>query len=423
MHKLRYFLAACCLLLTFGNCQQRKAGHTESPADLARNIVNEVRGSVLPFWTDYAPAPDGGFYGTLQRDGTPEPDAPRSGVLNARILWSFAAAARTWNDTLCLQLANRAQRYFIDTFIDSTNGGVYWLVAPDGTVMNGSKYAYALTYGIYGLAEHYLATGNPESLETAFGLFRTLEEKGREPLHDGYTETFNEDWTPLEQYDKNAPKTMNAHLHVLEAYTLLYQCRQDERLKERLECCMHLFMDTIYDPQRKHFNQYFDNRWHSLMDIDSYGHDVEAGWLLCRAAEVLNDPELKQRAERIALDVTRASLDQGLAPAGYLRYERIGSKLAARSSWWGQDEMLIACINAWQISGDKRFLQDAGRIWNFVMKTMKDQEFGEWFSDCQDGQPIVNAPKASMWRCPYHTTRLAIEMYNRLLKHQTQQTP
>ena len=145
MNRLRYLIAACCLLLTLSSCQHRKDARTEDPADLARAIVDEVRGSVLPFWTDYAPAPDGGFYGTLQRDGTPETDAPRSGVLNARILWSFAAAARTWNDTLCLRLANRAQRYFIDTFIDPVHGGVYWLVAPDGTVMNGSKYAYALT--------------------------------------------------------------------------------------------------------------------------------------------------------------------------------------------------------------------------------------------------------------------------------------
>lgn len=417
MNRLRYLIAACCLLLTLSSCQHRKDARTEDPADLARAIVDEVRGSVLPFWTDYAPAPDGGFYGTLQRDGTPETDALRSGVLNARILWSFAAAARTWNDTLCLRLANRAQRYFIDTFIDPVHGGVYWLVAPDGTVMNGSKYAYALTYGIYGLAEHYLATGNTESLDTAFSLFRTLEEKGREPVYDGYTETFTEDWKPLEQYDKNAPKTMNAHLHVLEAYTLLYQCRPDQTLKERLERCTRLFMDTIYDAKRKHFNQYFDNQWHSLMDIDSYGHDGEAGWLLCRAADVLGDPELKQRAGRIALDVTRACLDQGLAPAGYLRYERNGDKMASRCSWWGQDEMLIACINAWQISGDKRFLQDARRIWNFVMQNMKDREFGEWFSDCQNGKPIVNAHKADMWRCPYHTTRLATEMQNRLLTH------
>ena len=239
-------------------CQGRRTGPEEGPSALAEAIVSEVRGSVLPFWTDYAPAPDGGFYGTLLRDGTPQPDAPRSGVLNARILWSFSAAARTWGDTLCLRLADRAQRELISTFIDPQHGGVFWLTAPDGSVVNGTKYAYALTYGIYGLAEHYLATGNTESLEAALDLFRTLEENGRDPQHDGYIEAFTVDWKPLDKYDKDAPKTMNAHLHVLEAYTLLYECRPDPKLRERLEYCTRLFMDTIYDPGRKHFNQYFD---------------------------------------------------------------------------------------------------------------------------------------------------------------------
>lgn len=397
-------------------CQGRRTGPEEGPSALAKAIVSEVRGSVLPFWTDYAPAPDGGFYGTLLRDGTPQPDAPRSGVLNARILWSFSAAARTWDDTLCLRLADRAQHELISTFIDPQHGGVFWLTAPDGSVVNGTKYAYALTYGIYGLAEHYLATGNTESLEAALDLFRTLEENGRDPQHDGYIEAFTVDWKPLDKYDKDAPKTMNAHLHVLEAYTLLYQCRPDPKLRERLEYCTRLFMDTIYDPRRKHFNQYFDNAWRNLLDIDSYGHDVEAGWLLCRAAEALDDPQLQERARRIAVDVTRTCLDEGMTPDGYLRYERTGDHKAARCSWWGQDEMLIACVNAWQISGDEHFLQEARRIWDFVMRTMKDREFGEWFSDCNNGIPIINAPKANMWRCPYHTTRLGVEM-QQLIEH------
>ena len=221
---------------------------------------------------------------------------------------------------------------------------------------------------------------------------------------------FTIDWKPLDKYDKDAPKTMNAHLHVLEAYMLLYQCRPDPLLRERLEYCTRLFMNTLYNPQRKHFNAYLDNAWHSLVDIDSYGHDVEAGWLLCRAVDALGNPQLQERARRIAVDVTRTCLDEALTPEGYLRYERTGDRKTDHCSWWGQDEAIIACVNAWQISGDKQFLREARRIWDFVMRTMKDREFGEWFSDCNNGIPIVNAPKANMWRCPYHTTRLGVEM-------------
>ena len=363
---------------------------------------------------NYAVAADGGFYGSVLRDGTPVEDAPRGGVLNARILWSFSAAYRTFKDDAYLKLADQSQRYFIDTFIDKVNGGVYWLVNPNGEVLNASKYTYAMTYAIYGLAEHYLATGNDESLQTAISLYRTLEEKGRDPQNDGYVESFTEDWKLLDMYDNNAPKTMNAHLHVLEAYALLYQCWQDSGLKQRLKFCVDLFMNRIYDPQRKHFKLFFDNEWNSLVEMDSYGHDVETGWLLCDAARVLDDQALIDKADQIALDVTKTCLAEGMSEKGYMTYEKKGGKASKHCSWWGQIETMIACINAWQISGDESYLHAADTVWTFVKQNMIDTEYGEWYSDCFDGKPGKDAPKVSMWRCPYHTVRLGVEMYNRL---------
>ena len=312
-------LVASCL----AGCRSH-SGETDMQTRMRTEIVTNVRDSVLPFWMDYAVAPDGGFYGTVLRNGTPVVDAPRGGVLNARILWSFSAAYRTFKDEAYLKLADKSQRYFIDTFIDKEHGGVYWLVNPDGEVLNASKYTYAMTYAIYGLAEHYLATGNSESLDMAVGLYHTLEEKGREPQYDGYVESFTEDWKQLDNYDNNASKTMNAHLHVLEAYTLLYQCWKDDGLRKRLKFCAELFMDRIYDSSRRHFNLFFDNAWNSLVEMDSYGHDVEAGWLLCEAARVLEDRQLMDRANRLALDVTDACLAEGLSDKGYMMYRSGG---------------------------------------------------------------------------------------------------
>lgn len=297
--------------------------HNSLRSTLCTEIVANVQDSVLPFWMDYAVAPDGGFYGMVLRNGTPVVDAPRGGVLNARILWSFSAAYRTFGDESYLKLADKSQRYFIDTFIDKKNGGVYWLVNPDGEVVNASKYTYAMTYAIYGLAEHYLATGNDESLKTAISLYHVLEEKGREPQYDGYVESFTENWEKLERYDNNAPKTMNAHLHVLEAYTLLYQCWKDNGLKKRLEFCVDLFMNRIYDPSRRHFNLFFDNEWNSLVEMDSYGHDVETGWLLCEAARTLENQDLIEQTNQLALDVTEACLAEGMSDKGYMIYEEV----------------------------------------------------------------------------------------------------
>lgn len=392
-----------------------KSKQVNLPSTLSSEIVSDVRNNVLPFWMNYAVAVDGGFYGTVLRDGTPVEDAPRGGVLNSRILWSFSAAYRTFQDKAYLELANKSQRYFIDTFIDKEKGGVYWLVNPNGEVLNASKYTYAMTYGIYGLTEHYLATGNDESLQTAISLYRTLEEKGRDPQNDGYVESFTGDWELLDMYDNNAPKTMNAHLHVLEAYTLLYQCWKDDGLRKRLEFCVDLFMNRMYDPARKHFNLFFDNEWNSLVEMDSYGHDVEAGWLLCVAAHVLGDEGLIQKTNQLALDVTKTCLAEGTnKELGCMMYEKVGDKESKRCSWWGQIETMIACANAWQISGDEAYLRAADTVWNFVKGNMIDTEYGEWYSDCFDGKPSKDAPKVSMWRCPYHTVRLGVEMYNRL---------
>ncbi len=406
-------LLACLSALSFAGC---KGGSptADLQASMRTEIVTNVLEEALPFWMEYATAPEGGFYGTVLRDGTPVTDAPRGGVLNARILWSFSAAYRTFGDAAYLKLADYAQRYFLDTFIDKTYGGVYWLTAPDGEVVNASKYTYAMTYGIYGLAEHYLATGNKESLEAAIDLYRTLEEKGREPQYDGYVECFTQEWQPLENYDNNAPKTMNAHLHVLEAYTLLYQCWKDEGLKERLAFCVDLFLNRLYDASRRHFRLFFDNAWNSLVEMDSYGHDVEAGWLLCQAARQLDDPELTSRAKRTALEVTDACLSEGLDEKGYMGYENRGGKGMDHASWWGQVETIIACVNAWQISGKTSYLQTASTVWSFVKSSMVDAEYGEWFSDCFNGEPKKEAPKVSMWRCPYHTVRLGVEMNERL---------
>lgn len=410
MKKIVY-LFALFIGLNGGGC---KSEQVNLPTKLRTEIVSDVRNNVLPFWTNYTVAADGGFYGSVLRDGTPVEDAPRGGVLNARILWSYSAAYRTFKEETYLKLANRSQRYFIDTFIDKVNGGVYWLVNPNGEVLNASKYTYAMTYAIYGLAEHYLATGNEESLQTAISLYRTLEEKGREPLHDGYIESFTEDWRQLDNYDNNAPKTMNAHLHVLEAYTLLYQCWQDKGLRQRLEFCVDLFMNRIYDPHRKHFNLFFDNQWNSLIAMDSYGHDLETGWLLCDAASALGNQNLIDKANRIALDITDTSLAEGMDEKGYMAYEKRGDKKSKHASWWGQIETMIACVNAWQISGNTAYLQAADTVWTFVKDQMIDPEYGEWYSDCFDGKPHKDAPKVSMWRCPYHTVRLGVEMYNRL---------
>ena len=343
MTKLKNWCALGWLTVCVAACQTEKVLPYN---DFRNEVTSEIKNDVLPFWLNFSAAPDGGFYGTVMRDGTPDNQAPRGSVLNARILWSFSAAYRLYNDTVYLNKANDAQAYFLKTFVDRKNGGLYWLVRPDGSALNASKYAFALTYGIYGLVEHYRATGNRESLNEAIALYHALEDKLRDPVYDGYLEWTDETWHRQKNYDNDAPKTMNTHLHVMEAYTELYRVWNDETLKKRLAYCVGLCMDTIYDASRKHLRLYFDDQWHSLAETDSYGHDVETGWLLCEAARALGDQDLIARAEQIAVDLTRTCLAEGLDPKGYMAGEKKEGRRSTHASWWGQTETLIACVNA-----------------------------------------------------------------------------
>lgn len=318
---------------------------------LKDEITSDLKENILSFWERYSVDPSGGFYGSLGRDGAPIADTPKGGVLNARILWTFSTAYRMYGDTAYRKLADRAQRYFIDHFIDSQYGGVYWLIKADGTPLDTNKQTYGCSYAIYGLSEHFRATGNNESLQRAIELYRIMESKVKDPVNDGYIESFTREWgTPQKLgYDGDgvAAKTMNTHIHVLEAYTALYKVWKDNGLRKRLAKVIDLITTKLYNPQTHHLISYCDSNWNNLDDIDSYGHDIETSWLLTEAAETLGNPEVIGKCRKVALELADASLKEGINPMGAMMYERHKDKIRRDASWWCQAETVVGCINAW----------------------------------------------------------------------------
>ena len=334
MRKISCFL----LLLLLTACAPSKKAQVDAEA-LRAEIVENIKECVLPFWLDHTIDPAGGFYGMVMRDGTPVPDAPKGGVLNARILWTFSQAYRLYNDEAYLNMANRAQRYFIDYFIDPIYGGTFWQINADGTPQEGDiKQTYGLAYAIYGLSEHYRATMNEESLQKAIKIYRTMEEKVLDKEQDGYIESFTREWGTPDKIgydgDGTATKTMNTHIHVLEAYTSLYRVWPDEALRGRLRAILELLTTKLYDANRKHLILYCDNDWNNLSDIDSYGHDIETSWLLSEAAEVLGDEEAIKKINGIAIEMVDVALKEGLNEQGAMMYERHGEHYRKESSWW-----------------------------------------------------------------------------------------
>lgn len=377
-------------------------------------------GAILGYWTRNTPDREhGGFTGRIQEDGQPDTESDKGSVLNARILWSYAAAFNLTGDGIYLEEAERACKYILDFFIDQTYGGVYWSVDSGGRKKDAKKQVYAIAFTIYGLTEYYKACKKKSVLDTAINLYHTLVEKSYDTEYSGYFEAFSEDWSPLADMrlsakDANEQKSMNTHLHVLEACTSLYSCWPDPGLKVQLVSLLGNFSRFIIDTGTHTQILFFDAAWNSRSAIVSYGHDIESSWLLLEAAVIIGEPELITSYNRIALELAEKAM-AGLDSDGGLWYESDGEHLVREKHWWVQAEALVGFFNAWEISGNHAFLEAALGSWEFIKARILDKVQGEWFWGIgEDGKIMPGQDKVGFWKCPYHNSRACMELIRRI---------
>jgi mannobiose 2-epimerase len=396
-------------------------------ASWAERIREELVGNILPFWMRYAvDRQNGGFYGTIDENLNVEKEAERSAVVNTRILWTFSAASRLIGREY-RETADWAYDYITNKFLDQENGGLFWMVDYQGNPVSTRKQIYAQAFGIYAFVEYHRATGNAASLNHARRLFRLIEEHSYDPVFKGYLEARGRDWQPLEDMrlsgkDLNSPKSMNTHLHVMEAYTDLLLVWRDPALEAKQAELLELTMDRIIDASTGHFKLFFDERWNSLSDHVSYGHDIEGSWLLVEAAEVLGDTGLIERARKLAITMAEAVYEQGLDRDGSLFYEADahGALIDPKKHWWAQAEAVVGFYNAFQISGEERFAAAARRTWDYIEVKVVDKVHGEWHAKLTpEGVPLTakedaDATLVGPWKCPYHNARVCYEMIKRL---------
>ena len=399
-------------LLVTTSCVTSMSEEDKMMAQLRQEIVQDLTENILPFWAKHSPDPSGGFYGTLIFDGTPREGAMKGGILNARLVWTFSAAYRMLQDESYLTLANRAQRYFIDHFIDPEYGGSFYTVNAAGDPLDMQKNTYQNAFAVYGLSEHYRATGNKESLDAAIAVYRKLAEHAYDPVNGGFIESFDREWQMIEV---KSPKTMNTNLHILEALTNLYRVWKDEGLRKHLQEEIDVMSHKVLNQTTWHEQLFLTMDWVNQQDIDSYGHDIEFSWLLVEAAEVLGDEEILKDTERIAINLAAVQLEEGIDENGAMMYEKSGEHLDARLSWWPQNETVVGFLNAWQLSGERKYLEAAVRNWEWIKTYMIDYEYGEWYGNVNpDGTPRRNGVKADQWRCPYHNSRMGFEVMTRI---------
>ena len=389
---------------------------------LASAMQHDLRANILPFWMRRVPDEQhGGFLGYIADDLTVDPAGPKGGVLNARILWTFAAAFRRYGEPAHREMADRALAYLLSHFWDDTHGGTYWMLDHEGRPLVDRKQTYNLAFALYGLAEHHQATGSTEALDRAIRLFRSIEEHAADPVHGGYWEARTREWGLLEdvrlsEKDRNSPKSMNTHLHVLEGYTNLLRVWDGEGLRDRLRSLVEIHLERIVDPDSGHLLLFFDEQWRPADRAVSYGHDIEASWLIVEAADVLGDADLRARAAGVAEKIARATLAEGFdrEHGGVLAEREEAGPLDDEKHWWMQAEAIVGFVNAWELTGDPSFLEAAEATWGFIDRFLIDRTHGEWrWRVARDGSAIPGLPKVEPWKCPYHNSRAALEAVER----------
>lgn len=387
-----------------------------------REELSRELDGILKYWIKNTPdLIQGGFIGQINEAGLTIAMADKGSVLNARILWSFSAAFNLTGDGIYLQYAERAFKYISSYFIDKQFGGVYWSVNYKGVKENPRKQIYATAFTIYGLAEYYRATRISNVLDIAVGLYKIVVEKSHDQQNGGYFEAFDQDWSPIEdlrlsQKDINVQKSMNTNLHILEAFSNLYSIWPDQDLKYHIRSLLTDFTEHIIHPDLNAQVLFFDNLWNPKSTTISYGHDIEASWLLLESGEITGEIDLIEQFKVQALKLATQALT-GLDTDGGLFYEfEPGRKqLITEKHWWVQAEAMVGFFNAWEISNNQQFLDASLKSWQFTKQYILDKNQGEWFWGVgEDHLPMPGQDKVGIWKCPYHNTRACIELIRRI---------
>lgn len=378
--------------------------------------------NILKYWMQHSvDKVHGGFIGRIDQNGSVDPAAIKGSVLNARILWTFSAAYLHTKDEALLAFANRAYHYINTYFIDEIFGGVYWSVHANGSPADEKKQVYAMAFMVYGLSAYYNATKNEDAKQTAIRLYNLIEEHAYDPVYGGYIEALSRNWQPaadlrLSGKDANEKKSMNTHLHVLEAYTALYLIWPDKKLQQQLTRLVQLFSKHIIDPLTHHQHLFFSETWEIRSAWVSFGHDVEAAWLLPEAAACIDDDDLFQKVNACSVSLVSAAA-RGLDNDGGLWYEYFPEeqRMIKEKHWWPQAEAMVGFLHAWEITGDKIWLHRSIQNWEFVKQKMLDTKKGEWFWGIDaTGNTMPNQDKAGFWKCPYHNTRACLQIIHRI---------
>lgn len=377
--------------------------------------------SILKYWSKHTiDTQNGGFVGQIDFNDHIIVNTEKGSVLNARILWTFSSSYKITKNESHKEIAKRAFEFLSDYFYDDEFGGLFWSINADKTPKDTKNQIYALAFAIYGLSEYYAISKEDKALEIAINLYLKIQEHSYDPKNKGYFEALTRNWQPIEDLrlsdkDANEKKTMNTHLHIVEAYANLFKVWKDKKLQSDIIELLETIEKHFINTETGHLRLFFDENWIEKPDVISYGHDIEAAWLLLQCAEISEDENLianyKKHAIKMA-EVTQEGLDSdsGL----WYEFDPEKNELIAEKHWWVQAEALIGFYNAYQLTGDQKYLDIVFKNWKFIQKHILDKQNGEWFWGIYRDNSLIEKDKAGFWKCPYHNSRACLELIQRI---------
>ena len=373
---------------------------------------------ILPFWTNLRDEEFGGYYGYMGQDLILDKQAEKGCILNSRILWFFSEASMVLGRDDLRPFADHAWHFLKDYCLDRDNGGIFWSMTHDGRPLDTTKHTYNQAFAIYALSAYYRLTGNTEALDAARELFRLIETHCTDEV--GYLEAFDACWQPEsnEKLSENgvlADKTMNTLLHVFEGYSGLYQASRDPAVGKAMERILTIYAEKIYDPALRRQLVFFDHNYNSILDLYSYGHDIESSWLMDWGCGLLGDEK-----RSAAISAINQAMGEAVYDAAYsyhsLANECDRGKVDEKRIWWVQAEAVVGFTHLWsKLPECTRYRDAAADTFRFILEYLTDKRPGsEWFWAVDKfGVPIPEKPILEPWKCPYHNGRMCMELMKR----------
>ena len=374
--------------------------------------------AIADWWVAHAVDQEqGGFYGEIDVYNNPVKQASKGIILNARILWFFSEAAQAVDDPVYRNCAARAYEYLCAHFFDKKHGGVYWELNAEAQPINTKKQVYAQAFTIYALVAYHQLTGEEQALAHALECFKLVEQHAIDREREGYLEAFTREWGAIEdlrlsEKDLNYPKSQNTHLHILEAYTTLYLAHPSADVRAALKYNIQLFDKYMIDRDTHHLRMFMDLDWKDFSPGYTYGHDIEASWLIAKALESLGDKAYTEALTPTLIKIAQVTVNEAVGEQGQVidSYDFATRSINTDTVWWVQAEALVGFLYAYATTGEEVFYRAAENSWQFIKTYQIDHKNGEWFWMSRVHEQDINANyKVGFWKCPYHNGRAMIE--------------